>query len=49
VIGAFAKAGVDDRQLAADLQREGSESFVESWKDLLNRLGSKSATLKAGG
>ena len=49
VIGAFAKAGVDDEQLAADLQREGAESFVESWKDLLNRIGSKSATLKAGG
>jgi len=49
VVDAFAKAGVDDEQLAADLQREGAESFVESWKDLLNRLGSKSARLKAGG
>ena len=47
VIAAFAKAGVDDEQLAADLQREGAESFVESWKDLLDRIGSKSATLKA--
>jgi len=33
----------------ADLQREGAESFVESWKDLLNCIGSKSATLKAAG
>jgi transaldolase len=49
VIAAFAKAGIDDEQLAADLQREGAESFVESWKDLLNRIGSKSATLKAAG
>ena len=49
VVDAFAKAGVDDEQLAANLQREGAESFVDSWKDLLNRLGSKSATLKAGG
>jgi transaldolase len=49
VIAAFAKAGIDDEQLAADLQREGAESFVESWKDLLNRIDSKSATLRAAG
>jgi transaldolase len=49
VIAAFAKAGIDDEQLAADLQREGAESFVVSWKDLLNRIGSKSAALKAAG
>jgi hypothetical protein len=47
VIAAFAKAGVDDEQLAADLQREGAESFVESWKDLLNCIESKVTTLKA--
>jgi len=35
VIAAFAKAGVDHEQLAADLQSEGAVSFVESWKDLL--------------
>jgi transaldolase len=49
VIAAFAKAGVDDEQLAADLQREGAEAFVVSWKDLLNRIRSKSAALKAAG
>jgi transaldolase len=49
VIAAFAKAGIDDDQLAADLQREGAESFVKSWKDLLDRIGSKHAALKAGG
>jgi len=49
VIAAFAKAGIDDEQLAADLQREGAESFVVSWKDLLNRIGAKSAALKAAG
>jgi transaldolase len=49
VIAAFAKAGIDDDQLAADLQREGAESFVKSWKDLLERIGSKHAALKAGG
>jgi len=49
VIAAFAKAGIDDEQLAADLQREGAESFVDSWKDLLNRISSKSTTLTATG
>src|SRR5579872_5905378 len=49
VIAAYAKAGIDDEQLAANLQSEGAESFVVSWKDLLNRIGSKSATLKAAG
>jgi len=47
VIAAFAKAGVDHEQLAADLQSEGAVSFVESWKDLLTCIASKSATLKA--
>jgi transaldolase len=49
VIATFAKAGIDDEQLAADLQREGAASFVDSWKDLLNCIASKSATLKAAG
>jgi transaldolase len=49
VIATFAKAGIDDEHLAADLQREGAESFVESWKDLLDCIESKSATLKAAG
>jgi len=49
VITAFAKAGIDDDQLAADLQREGAESFVKSWKDLLDRIGSKHTALKADG
>lgn len=47
VIAAFAKAGVDDEQLAADLQREGAADFVASWKDLLDCIESKSSTLKA--
>ena len=49
VIAAFGKAGVDHEQLSADLQREGADSFVESWKDLLNCIESKSTTLKAAG
>ncbi len=47
VIAAFAKAGVDDEQLAADLQRDGAKSFVASWRDLLDQVAQKSATLKA--
>jgi transaldolase len=47
VIAAFAKAGVDDEKLAADLQREGAASFVASWKDLLNCIESKDTGLKA--
>jgi len=49
VISAFAKAGIDDEQLAADLQREGAASFVASWKELLSCIESKVSTLKAAG
>ena len=47
VIAEFVACGIDDQQLAADLQREGAESFVKAWKDLIDRIDSKSATLKA--
>ncbi|MEO8333167.1 MAG: transaldolase [Gallionella sp.] len=45
VLAEFAKAGVDDAVLAATLQREGTESFAKSWRDLLARIASKSAAL----
>jgi len=47
VIAAFAKAGIDDEKLAADLQREGAAAFVESWQDLLECIKSKTAVLSA--
>ena len=47
VIAAFARAGIDDKKLAADLQREGADSFVASWKDLLDRIETKTAVLEA--
>jgi len=47
VISAFAQAGINDEQLAADLQREGAASFVASWKELLSCIESKVSTLKA--
>jgi transaldolase len=41
----FARAGVDDGALAARLQREGAQSFANSWNDLMDRVASKSAAL----
>jgi transaldolase len=49
VIAKFAEAGIGDDQLAADLQREGAESFVKAWHDLLDCIASKGAALKAAG
>ena len=41
----FTRAGVDTTALAAQLQREGTESFDKSWTDLMSRIASKSAQL----
>jgi transaldolase len=41
----FRHSGVEPGALAAQLQREGAKSFTKSWNDLLDCLGSKSATL----
>ena len=46
VINAFAQAGVDDAALAAQLQREGTQSFDQSWNDLTDCIASKSEVLK---
>jgi transaldolase len=45
VLKEFAHDGVDHAQLAAQLQHEGAESFTKSWRDLLDIIASKSATL----
>ena len=45
VVAEFTRAGVDDSALAAGLQREGTASFDESWKDLLTVLAAKRAEL----
>ena len=45
VLGEFTRAGVDDAALAARLQVEGAASFTKSWKDLLDRVATKRATL----
>ena len=49
VIAKFAKAGIDHDQLAGDLQREGTESFVKAWNDLLGSIALKDTLLKAAG
>ena len=46
VLAQFAKAGIDVDALAAQLQSEGAESFVESWNDLMHVISSKSAALE---
>ena len=45
ILTRFAKAGVDDAALAAQLQREGAQSFDKSWNDLMDTIASKSQVL----
>ena len=42
----FAAAKIDVKALAAQLQDEGAKSFVDSWTDLMDVIGSKSDVLK---
>ncbi len=46
VLADFARAGVVEAALAAELQREGTRSFEKSWQDLMDCIASKSAMLK---
>jgi len=46
VLAQFARLGIDDAALAAELQREGAEAFDKSWRDLLELIASKSAALE---
>ena len=39
------REGINDEALAADLQREGTESFAKSWNDLIACIASKSDAL----
>ncbi|HEY3732057.1 MAG TPA: transaldolase [Steroidobacteraceae bacterium] len=45
VLAEFARCGIEQGAIAAQLQREGARSFSKSWKDLLDCLGSKRAQL----
>jgi len=50
VLARFASLGIDLDATAADLQREGADAFVKSWKELLSRIADKSrAMAEAGG
>ncbi len=41
VLAAFAEAGVDVDALAARLQREGAQTFADSWRELLETIASE--------
>jgi transaldolase len=49
ILAAFVKAGVDVDGLAAQLQNEGTSSFVKSWNDLMACIDSKSAMMRKAG
>lgn len=46
VLAQFAKLGIDEAALAAQLQSEGTQSFDRSWADLLQSIAAKSTALK---
>ncbi|HEY5102805.1 MAG TPA: transaldolase family protein, partial [Steroidobacteraceae bacterium] len=48
VLKEFAAAGVSHVRLAAELQREGADSFTKSWRSLMDVIASKSAMLATG-
>jgi len=49
VVTAFAKAGIDADALALQLQREGAESFVKSWTELIACIAARGEKLKKAG
>jgi len=42
VLAEYAREGINDEALAADLLREGTEAFARSWSSLMSRIASKS-------
>ena len=46
ILARVADAGIDIEALALQLQREGAEAFVKSWKQLLARISEKSVALE---
>jgi transaldolase len=48
VLDQFARSGIDAGKLAVQLQKEGAEAFVESWKDLMLCIESKTDAVRAG-
>ena len=48
-LAAFEKAGIGYEQLADKLQKDGADSFVKSWNDLLATIESKMSSVRAKG
>jgi transaldolase len=49
VLAAFNEAGIDTDALAERLQKEGAETFVKSWTELLETIESRKSELAASG
>jgi transaldolase len=49
VLAAFNEAGIDTDALAEQLQKEGAETFVNSWTELLKTIESRKSELAAKG
>jgi transaldolase len=47
VLAQFEQAGINERELAERLQREGAETFAGSWRDLLKTIEAESERLAA--
>lgn len=47
-LAAFSEAGINLDSLARQLQEEGADSFVKSWKQLMKRIGEKKSKFKEG-
>jgi transaldolase len=45
MLGRFTEAGVDTAALADQLQRDGAASFVDAWKELMDRISAQSSAL----
>ena len=48
LLAGFASAGIDVDALAARLQKEGAETFVKSWKEMLDSVSAKGEQVAAG-
>ena len=49
ILGEIARAGINEVQLAAQLQQEGTRAFAKSWQDLLKVLAAKGAATQQAG
>ena len=49
MLARFTQAGIDVDALATQLQRDGAQTFVKSWQELLQRIDDKRAVLAGAG